>query len=134
MIKRCRVKAVSKFNGLLVDDDKKWFNATKEALPNLPDLKQFINETVDLYLVDGKDHSYSGIALINEGTEVKQQVGNSGGDSVVSSSNLPPKVNDRTTVIERFAALKCASGMLERGSLRASYFDLAEDIIKWVKR
>lgn len=125
MIKRCKVKAVSKFNGLLVDDDKAWFNATKEAQANLPDLKQFIGQEIDLYLVDGKSHIYSGIGVI-ESTDELQQVDNK------DSKDVPPKVIDRTTVIERFAALKCASAMLVRGSKKEYYYDLANDIIKWV--
>ena len=131
MIKRCKVKAVhQKFGGLLVDEDVKWFNATKDTLLSLPDLNQFVGEEIDLYLVDGKDHTYSGIGVVGGGTEEKQQ------DNGVSSfvKSVPTVSPNRTKIVERFAALKCASAMLIRGRSIECYFDRAEKIIDWVMK
>ena len=126
MIKRCKVKAVSKFKGLLVDEDKAWFNATKEAKANLPDLKQFIGQEIDLYLVDGKDHTYSGIAPVEESCEAKQCSPN----KPTSISSNPIEAKDRK--ITRLAALKISALMLGADKREDYYYSTAEKIIKWV--
>jgi len=124
MIKRCKVRSVSKFNGLLVDDDKTWYNPTKAASPYLPDLKQFVGREVNLHLVDGKDHTYSGISLI-ESTGGKQEA-EVAKDSILSSNPTTDNV--------RLLALICASLMFEPGCRMECYTERAEEIMKWVRQ
>ena len=131
MIKRCVVKAVSKFKGLLVDDDKAWFNVVKESKSFIPDdLHQFIGKEISLSVVDGVDHKYDGFSVVSgEGGEKAQPNGDSS----------PP---DRDVRIGRMAALNsslkaievCGWDVADPESVVKVAKELAEDIIEWVNR
>ena len=130
---RAIIKAVSKFKGLLVNDDKAWWNASKAAQATLPgDMAQFIGKEVELVVVSGENHKYSGFSLLAESGIVAENKDKPINTSVILS---------RDERISRMACLNSAISLvgitkkLEGRTIeeaKAIVLTLADELINWV--
>ena len=133
MKKECRIKTVARTGGILVDDETAWYNPTREYRGMMPPSQRLIGKKVVLHLVDGMNHVFNNITLLDSTSAEEGRP-----DSVTPKPMSSPSREERITRMDCLnSAIHLAeiTGLLRGKTIstaKKKCISLAEELEAWV--